>query len=339
MLFFSDSIEGSCAVKRDYSRILVTGGAGFIGSHLVDRLLTEGYEVTVLDNLSSGHLKNIAHERKKTFHFIKGDIRNSYVVKNALKDVDAVFHEAAFVSITQSVKKPIVNNAVNVAGTLNMLRASLRLGVKRFVFASSAAVYGKTRTPVQREDMMASPESPYAASKLAAENYVRLYCKIYGLETVSLRFFNVYGPRQRFDIDCAYGGVIPIFLGRVLKDLPPLIFGDGRQTRDFVYIKDVVESKMLALSSKRATGEVINIGTGIGVSVNHIATSLKRLVHKENLRNLHSDTRPGEIRHSRADINKAKRILGYTPTFSLEQGLGELVEWFKHGHGYGFANT
>lgn len=316
-------------MNRDYSRILVTGGAGFIGSHLVDRLLTEGYDVTVLDNLSSGHMKNIAHKRKRTFHFVKGDIRTSHDVKNALKDVDAVFHEAAFVSITQSVQKPIVNNEVNVAGTLNLLRASLRLGVKRFVFASSAAVYGKTRTPVQREDMMVSPESPYAASKLAAENYVRLYCKIYGLETVSLRFFNVYGPRQRFDIDCAYGGVIPIFLGRVLKDLPPLIFGDGRQTRDFVYIKDVVESKMLALASKKATGEVVNIGTGIGVSVNHIATSLKRLVRKENLRNLHSDARPGEIRHSRADISKARTVLGYEPKSSLDEGLGELVAWFK----------
>lgn len=315
---------------KKYTRILVTGGAGFIGSNLVDRLLAEDMDVTVLDDLSSGNLENIPDAKNPSFHLVKGDIRDSETVKRALKDIDAVFHEAAFVSVTLSVHDPLVTHAVNATGTLNMLKNSSDLGVKRFVLASSAAVYGRTPTPLQKEDMVTNPSSPYAASKLVAENYTKLFYKIYGLETVSLRFFNVYGPRQRFDINCAYGGVIPVFLSRVQRNIPPLIFGDGRQTRDFVYIQDVVESNMLALNSKNATGEVFNIGSGAGVSINRIAKSLKRLLDNRDLQNLYAAPRVGDIRHSCADISKARRVLGYAPRFSLEQGLGELVDRSQH---------
>jgi nucleoside-diphosphate-sugar epimerase len=317
-----------------YSKILVTGGAGFIGSHLVDRLLTDGYEVTVVDNLDTGRLENIVHHQgRKELHFIKGDIRDFDLVKKIIKDVDAVFHEAALASVTLSVKNPLLTNDINVTGTLNLLKASSDLGVKRFIYASSAAVYGDTFSPQKREDMTPNPTSPYGVSKLAAENYVKVFHKLYGLETVSLRYFNVYGPRQRFDIQSAYGGAITIFTNRLLKNMPPIIYGDGEQTRDFVYIQDVIEANMLALNTKNAAGEAFNIGTGTNVSVNQIAEILKDKMNRKNLKNVHADPRPTDIRHGYADISKAKKILGYNPRFSFKEGLAELVNWYtKNKH-------
>ena len=316
-------------MARRYSRVLVTGGAGFIGSHLVDRLLKEGFEVTVIDDLSTGRLENIAHnQNRKDFHFVKGDIRDRDLVKKTVKDMDAVFHEAALVSITFSVQNPILANDINVSGTLNLLKASSDLDVKRFIYASSAAVYGETSLPQKREDMSTNPTSPYGVSKLAAENYVRSFHTVYGLETVSLRYFNVYGPRQRFDIQSAYGGAITIFTNRLLKNMPPIIYGDGEQTRDFVYIQDVIEANMLALKSKNAAGEVFNIGTGKNISINQIAEILKDKMNRKNLKNVHADPRPTDIRHGYADINKAKKILGYNPKFSIKEGLTELVNWY-----------
>jgi nucleoside-diphosphate-sugar epimerase len=314
---------------KEYIRILVTGGAGFIGSHLVDRLLHEGFEVTIIDNLDTGQLKNIPHNQyKKEPHFIKGDIRDFNLVKETMKDIDAVFHEAALASVILSVQNPILTNDINVTGTLNLLKASSDLHVKRFIYASSAAVYGDTPSPQKREDMTPNPTSPYGASKLAAENYVKLFHKVYGLETVSLRYFNVYGPRQRFDIQCAYGGAITIFTNRLLRNMPPIIYGDGEQTRDFVYIQDVVEANMLALNSKKAAGEVFNIGTDTNVSVNQVAEALKDIMNKKDLKNVHVDPRPTDIRHGYADISKAKKILGYDPKFSIKEGLSELVNWY-----------
>jgi len=314
-----------------YSKILVTGGAGFIGSHIVDRLLTDDYEVTVVDNLDTGRLENIVHHQgRKEFNLIKGDIRDFNLVKQILKDIDVVFHEAALASVTLSVKDPVLTNDINVTGTLNLLKASSDLHVKRFIYASSAAVYGHTSSPQKREDMTPNPTSPYGASKLAAENYVKLFHKLYGLETVSLRYFNVYGPRQRFDIQCAYGGAITIFTNRLLKNMPPIIYGDGEQTRDFVYIQDVVEANMLALNSKKAAGEVFNIGTGTNISVNQVAETLKEIMNKKNLKNEHADPRPTDIRHGYADTSKAKKILGYNPKFSIKEGLTELVSWYMH---------
>jgi len=318
-------------MAREYSRILVTGGAGFIGSHLVDRLLNEDFEVTVIDNLDTGRLENITrHKDREDFHFIKGDIRDFNLVKETIKDIDAVFHEAALASVTLSVENPILTNDINVAGTLNLLKASSDLGVKRLIYASSAAVYGDTYSPQKREDMTTNPTSPYGVSKLAAENYVKLFHKVYGLETVSLRCFNVYGPRQRFDIQCAYGGAITIFANRLLRNMPPIIYGDGEQTRDFVYIQDVVEANMLALNTKNAAGEVFNIATGTNVSVNQVANVLKEIMNKKNLKSIHADPRPTDIRHGYAEITKAEKILGFHPKVSLKKGLVKLVDWYKN---------
>jgi len=313
---------------KRYSKALVTGGAGFIGSHIVDRLLKEGFEVTVLDNLSSGSLQNVpSNYAEGDFRFVRGDIRDLDLVREITKDVDVVFHEAAFVSVTLSVQNPLLANDVNVSGTLNLLKASLDSGVKRFVFASSAAVYGETPSPLKGEDLIPCPSSPYGISKLAAENYVRSFYTVYGLETVSLRYFNVYGPRQSFDIDCAYGGVITIFLNRLLKNVSPIVFGDGEQTRDFVYVGDVVESNILALGCKNAVGEFFNIGSGTRISVNQVAEVLKRLLKQEDVENVCAEARPGDVRDGYADISKARRILGYSPKLSLEEGLTELLNW------------
>lgn len=326
---------GKTPLKYKYKVAMVTGGAGFIGSHIVDRLINDGFEVKVLDNFISGSLQNLAHhQERKNFKIIKGDIRNFEIVKESLEDVDVVFHEAALASVTLSVENPIETNEVNVTGTLNLLKASVNQNVKRFIYASSAAVYGETPSPRKTEDMIPNPTSPYGVSKLAAENYVKLFYKVYGLETVSLRYFNVYGPRQRFDIQCAYGGAITIFLNRLLRNMPPIIFGDGEQTRDFVYVQDVVEANMLALDSKKAAGEVFNIGTGKDISINQLAELLKNLMDRKDIKNIYADPRPSDVKHGYADITKAKQILGYNPKYSIRKGLAILVNWYKKHVGY-----
>jgi nucleoside-diphosphate-sugar epimerase len=313
-----------------YSRVLVTGGAGFIGSHIVDRLLRKDLEVVVIDNLTDGRLWKIAHHKDEgEFHFVKGDILDFPVVRRIMKGIDAVFHEAALASVRLSVENPLLANEINVKGTLNLLKASSDLGVKRFIYASSAAVYGDTESSQKREDMPTRPSSPYGISKLAAENYVKIFQRLYGLETVSLRYFNVYGPRQRFDINCAYGGVITIFLNRLLKNMSLVIFGDGEQTRDFIFVDDIVEANMLALNSRNACGDVFNIGTGVGVSVNQIAELLKELLGKKDLKNIYKEPRPAESRHGYADITKAEKTLGFHPKSDIKKGLTDLVNWYK----------
>lgn len=317
-------------MARGYSRVLVTGGAGFIGSHIVDSLLNEGFEVAVVDSLETGRLENLAqHQGRKELHFIKGDIRNYSMIEETLDEVDAVFHEAALVSVALSVEDPILTNDVNVTGTLNLLKASLDLGVKRFVYASSAAVYGDTSYALKKEDMIPNPTSPYAVSKFAAENYVRLFHELYGMETVSLRYFNAYGPRQTFDIHSAYGSVMTVFINRLLKNMPLIIYGDGEQTRDFVYIKDIVNANMLALKSNNVAGEAFNIGSGMCVTINQVAETLKNIMKRKDLKSIYSDPRPGDVRHGYANVNKAEEILGYSPTVSLQEGLGELVKWYR----------
>jgi len=313
-------------MNHDYEQILVTGGAGFIGSHIVDRLLKEGFKVTVIDSLRTGSLENIAqHQNNKHMRFIEGDIRDLGLVRKAMKDTDAIFHEAAIASPTFSIKDPILTDQINLGGTLSLLKASCDRNVKRFIYASSAAVYGDTKSPEMKEDDLLRPMSPYGVTKLAAENYVRVFQKLYGLETVSLRYFNVYGPRQKADVHGSYGGVISIFINRILKGLPPTVHGDGGQTRDFVYIDDVVEANMQAMTQNNAIGEAFNIATGKNTSINQIAETLKHLMNREDLQNIHTEPRPADRRHGYADITKAKKILGYNPKFPIKEGLTEIV--------------
>ena len=309
----------------DYSEILVTGGAGFIGSHIVDRLLQEGLTVRILDNMSTGEKKNLAqHQNKKSFRFIQGDIRNFDLVKKAVEGVDAVVHEAALVSVMRSVEDPILSNEINVKGTVNLLKACVDAHVKRFVLASSCAVYGDTESLPNNENLAPKPLSPYAADKLAAETYAKVFHDVYGLETLSLRYFNVYGPRQKYG---PYSGVISIYINRLQENEPLLIIGDGNQTRDFLNVKDVVEANINALTKPKAEGEVFNISTGEATTINKLAEIIQQIMGKTDLKPVHVEQRPGDIMHSYGDASKAERKLGYKPRVQLEKGLSELIKW------------
>jgi len=304
-------------------KALVTGGAGFIGSHLVDRLMENDFEVTVLDNFSTGSLKNLSqHLGKANFHLIDGDIRSERDVKKALEDIDFVFHLAAIVSVELSIKNPILVNEVNVCGTLNLLEESLNSGVKRFVYISSCAVYGNpTRLPID-EEHPTKPTSPYGASKLASENYCRIFHEIYGLQTVSLRLFNVYGSRQAMG---PYSGVITKFIDRLKHGKPPIIYGDGEQTRDFIFVDDVVDACLHAINCKNCVGESINVGSGVETSINELARTISSLFGMQKIKPIYTKPRIGEVRHSCADISKAEKLLGLKPKISLEEGLRKLV--------------
>lgn len=318
---------GSNALCR-YAKILVTGGAGFVGSHLIDKLLRGGYEVTALDNFSSGKIENIGqHTGAGDFHLMKGDVRNLEDVEKAVEGVDAVFHLAAIVSVPLSVEKPSLVNNVNVRGALNLLKASLDADVKRFVYASSCAVYGEASDLPIDERHPTAPLSPYAASKLAAEHHCAVFHENHGLETVCLRYFNAYGPRQKKG---PYSGVITQFIHRIKQGKPPIIYGDGSQTRDFVNINDVAEANELALYRRGAVGEVFNIGTGTATTINRLAQILTELMGKPRLKPVYTSSRPGDIMHSQADIRKAQTILGYTPIISLEQGLTALLNHLEN---------
>lgn len=316
-------------MTRRIEKVLVTGGAGFIGSHLVDHLLNEGFEVTVLDNLRSGKLEHIAHnQRWRDFHFVNGDIRDARTVNQVMKEIDVVFHEAAFVSVPASIADPLLTNEINVSGMLNILKAATDLGVRRFIFASSAAVYGGTLNPKKKEDNVSYPKSPYGISKLTGEYYARSFYEFHGLETVSLRYFNVYGPRQTCDLQTQYGGVITLFLNRLLRNMQLIIYGDGEQTRDFVYVKDVVKANMLAMTCKEAAGDFFNVASGARISINKLAEVLKDAVNKKQIDNIYADARPGDPKHGYADLNKARIVLNYTPSFSFREGIDELVNWY-----------
>lgn len=304
--------------------VLVTGGAGFIGSHVVDALLDRGYEVGVLDNLATGDERNLA-QRAGSFEWHRGDLRDLETVQKAVKGYDAIIHEGALVSVARSVEDPLVTNATNVTGTLNVLRAAVDCGVSRFVFASSSSVYGETEALPKREDMPTRPVSPYGVSKLSAENYCVAFSRVYGLHTVCLRYFNVYGPRQKYG---PYSGVIPAFIKRIQNGEPPLIFGDGNQTRDFTYVLDVVDANLLSLTADVPQGEVFNIAAGHICSINELADSILTLMGKADLRPLHASARAGDIRASYADISKARQTLGYRAKFELADGLKNVIDWF-----------
>jgi len=296
---------------------------GFIGSHTVDRFLAEGFDVVVLDNLRSGNLNNLKrHFGKEGFRFVKGDVRDAELVRSLVGDADFVVHLAALVSVPESVKDPALTFDINVNGTLNLLKACVDSGVKRFVYASSCAVYGNAEKLPIKEDAPAKPFSPYGVSKLEAERHVLRFCQEFGLETVCLRYFNVYGPRQA---SSEYSGVIAQFLNRIKNDKPLVIFGDGEQTRDYVYVEDVAEANLLALKGSGVAGEIFNIGTGVATSVNRLASILLKFANKEHLKIQYCEAREGDVRHSVADISKAKEKLGYDPKISLENGLRRLL--------------
>ena len=304
-------------------RTLVTGGAGFIGSHLVARLLGEGYEVVALDDFSSGQVGNIQnHLDHPSFHLARCDVRNLDDVSKAIKDVDAVFHLAAIVNVPQSIENPLLVNDVNVSGTLSLLKASLKENIKKFTYVSSCAVYGEACCLPINEEHPIRPLSPYGLSKFAAEYYCKLFHEIHGLKTVCLRFFNVYGPRQPAG---PYSGVITQFASRLRRGEPPIIYGDGEQTRDFIYVKDAVEANMLVLQNPRCSGETVNIGTGKPTTINDLAKVLMEMSGRTDMKPVYNTYRTGDIKESYADIRKAEKVLGYKPRITLREGVRKLL--------------
>ena len=302
---------------------LITGGCGFIGSHIAEELVGAGNnQVTVFDDLSSGHLENIDSIRDRV-SFVEGDVRDRDALSRSLDGVDYVFHEAALVSVFDSVERPFDNHSINLTGTLNVLAASAESGVKRVVLASSAAVYGNDPDLPKVETMLPCPESPYGLAKITKEYYASVYSKLYDLPVIALRYFNVFGPRQ--DPKSPYSGVISIFVDLVLAGRVPKIFGDGQQTRDFVFVKDVVQANQLAMHDRGLQGgEVYNVATGLGTSLLELLGTINK-INGTGIEPTFEPPRSGDIQHSLADIGRAKSELGYEPAFTLEQGLRELV--------------
>lgn len=304
------------------ARYLITGGAGFIGSHIAEALLDEGHAVVAFDNLSSGHLANLDHLRGR-IGFIQGDVRDRAAIGTAMKGCDCCFHEAALVSVFESVEKPFDNHDINMSGTLNVLQAARDAGVKRVVFASSAAIYGNDPALPKREDMRPQPASPYAAGKITGEYYLSIFAQLYGVQTVSLRYFNVFGPRQ--DPRSMYSGVISKFTDDLKNGRQPTIFGDGQQTRDFVFVKDIAQANLKAMHSPNAgQGEAFNVATGKTVSLLDLLGTLGDLTGRK-VEPCLKEARKGDIRHSSADISRIRAVLGYEPRFSLREGLSELL--------------
>ena len=309
-------------------RYLVTGGAGFIGSNTVDELVRRGHGVVVLDDLSSGKEDNLAEVRSK-ITFMKGSITDIEVVQKAMVQADYVIHLAARTSVPRSVKDPVDTNRINVDGTLNVLVAARDNKVKRVVFAASSSAYGDTPTLPKSEDMQPLPISPYGVSKYVGELYAQTFGRCYGLENVSLRYFNIFGPRQ--DPDSPYSGVLSRFSTAFLDSTPPVVFGDGEQTRDFTYVDNAVQANILACEAPSASGRTFNIGTGHAVSLNQVLQMLQKASGK-TLETKYEPSREGDIRDSLADIRLAKEFLGYEPTVMFEEGLERTYTWYQSHH-------
>ena len=317
-------------------KVLVTGGGGFIGSNLVEALLRRGDDVRVIDNFATGRRENLAEaeawaaEGGGRYELFEGDIRDPEIVRRAVEGCDVVLHQAAIPSVARSVADPLTSHGVNVDGTLNLLLAARDLGVKRFVMASSSSLYGESPTLPKVETMCPDPISPYGLDKLAAETYGRLFHRLYDLGTVALRYFNVFGPRQ--DPSSEYSAVIPKFTAALLAGKAPTIYGDGGQTRDFTYIENVVRANLLAAEApEEACGEAYNIACGERISLLDLAERLGRITGR-SIAPVHGDPRPGDIRHSLADIGKARRLLGYEPVVDLDEGLERTVAWYRREH-------
>uniref|UniRef100_A0A7J2U1Q8 NAD-dependent epimerase/dehydratase family protein n=1 Tax=Ignisphaera aggregans TaxID=334771 RepID=A0A7J2U1Q8_9CREN len=298
-------------------RVLVTGGAGFIGSHLVKALLRAGHFVRVLDNFSTGSMDNIV-DVARDVEIVVGDVRDYSVVEKCVRGVDVVIHLAALIDVAESIERPDLYFEVNVIGTHNIAKACR--GVNVLIFASSSSVYGDPLKIPIPEDHLLSPRSPYAASKVAGEALIQAFSSIYGYRPIILRIFNVYGPKQ----SRAYAGVVIEFIRRVLRREPPIIYGDGEQTRDFIHISDVIDAIMKAMSIERARG-VFNIGSGKAVTINQLAKLILKTLNREDLKPVYAPPRPGDIKHSIADITKSRKILGFEPKISLEEGIKTLI--------------
>lgn len=304
---------------------LVTGGAGFIGSHLAEELVRRGEKVRVLDSFITGKRENVAPFRN-FIELIEGDIRDLETCQRALRGVDYVLHQAALISVPRSISDPLLNHDVNINGTVNVLLASYEAKVKRFVFASSAAVYGDSQAFPLKEGHEGALLSPYALSKIAGEKYCQLFYQLYGLETVCLRYFNVFGPRQ--DPFSAYASVIPLFISKILSEERPQIYGDGEQSRDFVFVADAVEANLRGVEApEEALGEVFNIASGERTTINTLVREISELTSAPVMP-LYTDPRPGDILHSFADIGKARSLLGFQPQVGLKQGLRKTMQCF-----------
>ena len=299
----------------------MTGGGGFIGSHLVDGLLEQGYEVRVLDSFATGRRENLAH--LSDIDLVEGDIQSYERVLNAVRDCDVVLHQAALPSVPRSMQDPLMTNAVNITGTMNVLLAARDHGVRRVVHASSSSIYGSNQTLPKVETLAPAPISPYAVSKLAAESYCQAFHRVYALECVALRYFNIFGPRQ--DPASQYSAVVPRFIDAALDNRRPVIYGDGNQSRDFTFVSNVVDANLRALDAPGAAGEVFNVACGARATLNDMLLHLGRWLEVE-IEADHHPLRPGDVRHSFADVSKARSLLGYQPQVTFDEGLRQTLE-------------
>jgi len=306
---------------------LVTGGAGFIGSCLVRQLLARGEKVRVLDNLSTGKESNLA-EVRADIELLEGDVCEPLVVHRAVRGVDFVFHEAAIPSVPRSIDRPLESHAANATGTLILLHSAREARVRRFVYASSSSVYGASEELPKRESLRPEPLSPYAVSKLAAEQYCMVFHRLHGLETVALRYFNVFGPRQ--DPSSHYSGVVSRFIDAIVSGKRPVIYGDGEQTRDFTYVENVTDANLVACHAPQAAGRVYNVGCGQRTSLNQLWEVMAKL-SGSNMKPVYESERAGDVRHSQADITRAAEELGYLPRISLSEGLERSLSFYEAG--------
>jgi len=303
---------------------LVTGGAGFIGSHLCEELVRRGERVRVVDSLITGKRQNIAHLPE--VELLEGDLADIDVARRAVQGVEYVLHQAAIPSVPRSIEDPLTSNRANIDASVNVLVAARDAGVRRLVYAGSSSAYGNSPSLPKVETMETAPLSPYALQKLVAEQYCQMFTTLYGFETVTIRYFNVFGPRQ--DPSSPYSGVISLFISALCDGRRPTIYGDGEQTRDFTYVANVVDGVLRACSAPNASGEVINVATGGRISLNQLFATVKREVGS-SLEPIYSDPRAGDVRDSQADIGKARRLLGYAPVVSFDDGLGRTVAWYR----------
>jgi nucleoside-diphosphate-sugar epimerase len=303
---------------------LVTGGAGFIGSHMAEELVRRGERVRVVDSLITGHRENLAHLPQ--VELFLGDLAEPEVAARAVQGIDFVLHQAAIPSVPRSVDDPLTSNRANIDASLSLLVAARDAGVRRVVYAGSSSAYGDAPSLPKIETMATAPMSPYALQKLVAEQYCQMFTQLYGLETVTIRYFNVFGPRQ--DPSSAYSGVISLFISALCENRRPIIYGDGEQTRDFTYVANVVDGALRACTAPQASGEVINVATGGRISLNHLLRVVRDLVGG-TAEPIYEPARAGDVRDSQADIEKARRLLGYEPTVSFEDGLDSTVSWYR----------